>query len=182
MASGVAILFAAGFESLHRLLLDPAIDVRPREPPAPAHLEGRDLLGSRQPVDRPLRDFQVVGDLLDGEDLAVFAAGRHRIGQSSSNLDTIVKNIQDDNDNKLGVTVLSSGFLNNETSVIDQLEDSQNEEGHGRLMPINGRIKLRLERRVFDRFPGSQKNSAEAELKGVNAKLVLQSFLPQQRY
>jgi len=39
--------------------------------PPPSHLEGGNLLGSSQSVDRPLRDLQVVGDLLDGEDLAL---------------------------------------------------------------------------------------------------------------
>lgn len=55
----------------YRLLLDPAVDVGARKPPRPSNLEGGDLLGGSQPVDRPFGDLQVFRDLLNGEDLAL---------------------------------------------------------------------------------------------------------------
>src|SRR6218665_2243416 len=57
------------------LLLNPAIDIDTREPPYPADSEGRDLLGGCGPVDRSLRDFQVVGALPARGDFALVGAG-----------------------------------------------------------------------------------------------------------
>src|SRR6218665_3929827 len=59
------------------LLLNPAIDIDTREPPYPADSEGRALLGGCGPVDRSLRDFQVVVALPDGEGFALVGAGGH---------------------------------------------------------------------------------------------------------
>src|SRR6218665_3816890 len=59
------------------LLLGRAIDIDTREPPYPADLEGRDLLGGCEPVDRSLRDFQVAGDLPAGEDFALVGVCGH---------------------------------------------------------------------------------------------------------
>ena len=47
----------------------------------PPHLKGRDLFGSRQPVDSSLSDLEVVGDFPDGHDGVVSWAGWHGLGQ-----------------------------------------------------------------------------------------------------
>ena len=77
---------------------DPVLDIRLKKAPCPANLEGGDLLRCSQPVDRPLRDLQVFGDLLDGEDFTLTGTCRHGNDQFRANLDRIVQNFQGIND------------------------------------------------------------------------------------
>lgn len=85
-------------QPLRCLLPDPPVDVGARESPRPTYLECRNFLGSCEPVDGPFCDLQEVGNLLDGEDLALAGIGRHSDGQFLSNFDRIVQNFQDNND------------------------------------------------------------------------------------
>ena len=67
--------------SIERLLSNPKVDVFFRKAPASPHLKGRDLFGSRQPVDGSLGDLEVVGDFPYGHDGVVSWAGWHGLGQ-----------------------------------------------------------------------------------------------------
>ena len=51
------------------LTLDPVIDVSLRIPPHSTHLELRNFLGLRQPVDRPFLNLEIARDFLDGENV-----------------------------------------------------------------------------------------------------------------
>ena len=48
---------------------NPSLDVETHKPPHPADLERRNLLGLRQPVDRPFFNLEIARDFLDGEDV-----------------------------------------------------------------------------------------------------------------
>ena len=60
----------------------PRIDVGLRDAPATPNFEGWNLLGTCQPIDRSLGDFEVVGDFTDGHDGVVSWAGWHGLGRS----------------------------------------------------------------------------------------------------
>ncbi len=55
----------------------PSIDIRLRKPPAPAHLEGWDLLRTRELVDGLLGDLQVLRYFGDREDSGGGSGGGH---------------------------------------------------------------------------------------------------------
>ena len=65
--------------------------------------QGGGHLGTRQAVNRALRNLQVFGDLLDGEDFTLTGTCRHGNDQFRANLDRIVQNFQGINDRWLGL-------------------------------------------------------------------------------
>ena len=71
------ILVLRRLNAVNRLLTYPGINVRPREPPAAADLECRDLFCCGKPINWSLRNLQVVRDFPNGQDSAFARSGRH---------------------------------------------------------------------------------------------------------